>query len=101
MVQLVRDPAVNPFQPISRPCSIEKYPSSQMANRYTRIFDAGILFEADLITAIFSTRIKDAGIAIRHSRGYIISILQGLEMGWKGLPTGSRGPKIMKKGPKS
>ena len=24
-----------------------------------------------------STRIKDAGIAIRHSRGYIISILQG------------------------
>ena len=31
-----------------------------------------------------STRIKDAGIAIRHSRGYIISILQGLEMGWRG-----------------
>ena len=28
-----------------------------------------------------STRIKDAGIAIRHSRGYIISILQGLESG--------------------
>ena len=28
----------------------------------------------------FSTRIKDAGIAIRHSRGYIISILQGPEM---------------------
>ena len=27
-----------------------------------------------------STRIKDAGIAIRHSRGYIISILQGPEM---------------------
>ena len=26
---------------ISGPCSIEKYPSSQMANRYTRIFDAG------------------------------------------------------------
>ena len=30
-----------------------------------------------------STRIKDAGIAIRHSRGYIISILQGPEMGWR------------------
>ena len=30
-----------PLQPVSRPCSIEKYPSSQMANRYTRIFDAG------------------------------------------------------------
>ena len=28
----------------------------------------------------FSTRIKDAGIAIRHSQGYIISILQGPEM---------------------
>ena len=32
-----------------------------------------------------STRIKDAGITIRHSRGYIISILQGLEMGWRGM----------------
>ena len=31
-----------------------------------------------------STRIKDAGIAIRHSRGYIISILQGPEMGLRG-----------------
>ena len=30
-----------PLQPISRPCSIEKYSSSRMANRYTRIFDAG------------------------------------------------------------
>ena len=29
----------------------------------------------------FSTRIKDAGIAIRHSRGYTFSILQGPEMG--------------------
>ena len=45
-----------------------------------------------------STRIKDAGIAIRRSQGYIISILQGLEMGCNGLPTGSRGPKIKKKG---
>ena len=27
-----------------------------------------------------SNRIKDAGIAIRHSQGYIISILQGPEM---------------------
>ena len=31
----------------------------------------------------FSTRIKDAGIAIRHSRGYTFSILQALEMGWR------------------
>ena len=31
-----------------------------------------------------STRIKDASIAIRHSRGYIISILQGPERGWRG-----------------
>ena len=30
-----------------------------------------------------STRIKDADIAIRHSRGYTFSILQGLEMGWR------------------
>ena len=30
-----------PLQPISRPCSIEKSISSRMANRYTRIFDAG------------------------------------------------------------
>ena len=34
-------PDVQPLQPISGPCSIEKYPSSWMANRYTRIFDAG------------------------------------------------------------
>ena len=26
----------------------------------------------------------DAGIAIRHSRGYTFSILQGLKKGWKG-----------------
>ena len=30
-----------PLQPLSGPCSIEKYPSSGMANRYTRILDAG------------------------------------------------------------
>ena len=30
-----RDPVGNPLQPISRPCSIAKYPSSSMANRYT------------------------------------------------------------------
>ena len=30
-----------PLQPLSGPCSIEKYPSSRIANRYTRIFDAG------------------------------------------------------------
>ena len=28
----------------------------------------------------WSTRVKNAGTAIRHSRGYIISILQGPEM---------------------
>ena len=32
---------VQPLQPISRPCSKEKYPSSRMANGYTGIFDAG------------------------------------------------------------
>ena len=31
-----------------------------------------------------STRIKDAGIAIRHSRGRILSILQAPEMSWRG-----------------
>ena len=38
-------------------------------------------------TIFYSTRIKDAGVAIRHSRGYIISILQGPEMNlmeWNG-----------------
>ena len=45
-----------------------------------------------------STRIKDAGIAIRHSRGYIISILQGLEMGWKGRTWCVQDDKIIKKG---
>ena len=29
------------WQPLSGPCSIEKYPSARMANRYTCIFDAG------------------------------------------------------------
>ena len=45
----------------------------------------------------FSTRIKDAGIAIRHSRGYIISILQGPEMSFRGWALWLQGPKIMKK----
>ena len=35
-----RTPDGHPFQPLSGPCSIEKV-SSRMANRYTRIFDAG------------------------------------------------------------
>ena len=30
-----------------------------------------------------STRIKDAGIAIRNPRGYIVSILRGPEMSWR------------------
>ena len=37
------------------------------------------------VETVLSTRIKDAGIAIRHLQGHTISILQGLEMGWKGL----------------
>ena len=32
---------VHSLEPISEPCSMEKYPPSRMANRYTRIFDAG------------------------------------------------------------
>ena len=40
-----------------------------------------------------STHIKDAGRAICHSRGYIISILQGLEMGWRGMKWCVRGHK--------
>ena len=32
------------------------------------------------VCALLSTRIKAAGIAIRHSQGYIISILQGPEI---------------------
>ena len=39
------------------------------------------LLRKTCVCKIFSTRIKDAGIAIRHSRGYVTSILQGLEMG--------------------
>ena len=35
------EPRCPPLQPISGPCSIEKYVSSRMAKRYTRIFDAG------------------------------------------------------------
>ena len=31
-----------------------------------------------------SSRIKDAGIEIRYLRGYIISVLQCPEMGWRG-----------------
>ena len=41
VVEPLESHGVHPLQPISRPCSIEKYPSSRMANRYTRIFDAG------------------------------------------------------------
>ena len=53
------------------------------------------LLAADLITAskfnvnwfvmrmLISTCIKDVGITIRHSRGYVISILQGPERGWR------------------
>ena len=39
---------------------------------------------------LLSTHIKDAdaGIAIRRSRGYIISVLQAPEMGWKGWTSG-------------
>ena len=33
--------SVDLISPISGPCGIEKYPSSRIANRYGRIFDAG------------------------------------------------------------
>ena len=35
------DTPLHSLQPISGACSIEKYPSLRMANRYTRIVDAG------------------------------------------------------------
>ena len=38
-----------------------------------------VVIKVAACAADFSTRIKDAGIAIRHSWGYIISILQGPE----------------------
>ena len=37
------------------------------------------------------TRIKDAGIAIRHSQGYIISVLQGPEMSLGAVDTHLKG----------
>merc|ERR1711965_190764 len=49
-------------------------------------------------TATLSTRIKDAGIASRHSRGYIISILQGLETGWRGMKWCVHSQEIVKMG---
>ena len=52
----------------------------------------------DLEPENLASRIKDAGIAIRHSRRYIISILQGLEMAWRGLtavPPPTKSYKIM------
>ena len=89
------DTGVHPLQPISRPCSIEKSISSRMATRYTRILDAGGLKNKYFVShgsekivdfgskvqgftvlafsmSGKSTRIKDAGIAIRHSRGRIL-----------------------------
>ena len=54
-------------------------------------------FPMDLRSVDSSTRIKDAGIAIRHSQGYIVSILQGPEMGWRGLPAMGRDTKGIKK----
>ena len=38
-----------------------------------------------------STRIKDAGIAIRHSRGRILFYTAGSRNGLKGVRTGGRG----------
>ena len=57
-----------------------------MANCYTRIFDAGwqhgsrAFFQKGL-----STRIKDAGIAIRHSRGGILFYTAGSRNGFEGM----------------
>ena len=53
-----RDPDANPLQPISGPCSIGKYPSSRMANRYARIFDAGGLdLYAQLGVCVFAVAV--------------------------------------------
>ena len=49
-------------------------------------------------SGVLSTRIKDVGVAIRHSRGYIISILQGLEMGWRGWEQSAPRQEITKTG---
>ena len=46
------------------------------------------------IMFVFSTRIKDAGIAIRHSQGYIISILQGPEMSLGAVDTHLKKAKL-------
>ena len=42
--------------------------------------DSSLIYSRSHVVDDFSTRIKDAGIAIRHSQEYIISILQGPEM---------------------
>ena len=52
----------------------------------------------EIVPAPFSTRIKDAGIAIRHSQGYIISTLQGPEIGWRGMPRCVQSQEITKIG---
>ena len=47
-----------------------------------------------------SIRIKDAGIVIRHSRGYIISIMQGPEMvlrGWNRCVSEHKNTNTLKK----
>ena len=40
MIQSPRTHRVQPLQLVFRPCSIEKHPSSGVANRYTPLFDA-------------------------------------------------------------
>ena len=45
-----------------------------------------------------STRIKDAGIAIRHSRGMILCYTAGSRNGLEGLDGKGPRPKFMKKG---
>ena len=42
------------------------------------------LISGNLTPNTLSIRIQDAGIAIRHSRGYFPSILQGPERNWRG-----------------
>ena len=54
----------------------------------TRVYGMGFMANA----------LKTNVWCISCRKNLVISILQGLEMGWKGLATGSRGLKIMKEG---
>ena len=62
-------------------------------------YDLGMSLKQGIKAALAadsSTHIKDVGIAIRHSRGYIISILLGLEVSWRGWNRGVHRQEIIK-----